>query len=78
MNKIIISTAIVAFIIGLMAAMVGYHAYIVYQLKTKVAQNEAVLGQVVNFLNQSVAAQESKIQTPPLKIQTPASTTKVK
>jgi len=58
MKKSIIVTAIVSLIVGALLVVVGYFVYVVVNMRAEVAQNTQVLGQVVNFLNQNIQAQQ--------------------
>lgn len=48
---------IIAFILGIVVAVFGFHAYFVYQLRNQVAKNTGDLVQIVNFLNQKAQPQ---------------------
>lgn len=41
----------ISFIAGILLTVFCYHAYIVYSLKSSVAQHEIVLQQIVNLIN---------------------------
>ena len=62
MKKSIIVTAIVSLIVGALLVVVGYFVYVVVNMRAQVTQNTQVLGQVVNFLNQNIQAQQ--VSTP--------------
>ncbi|MEK7555613.1 MAG: hypothetical protein AAB516_02225 [Patescibacteria group bacterium] len=56
---------IIAFILGIIVAVFGFHAYFVYQLREQVAKNTNDLVQIVNFLNQNTQTPQMPTNQPP-------------
>jgi Tfp pilus assembly protein PilE len=53
-------TIITSFIAGILLTIFVLHAYTVYQLRAQVRQHQAVIEQVVGFINQSIQAQQAQ------------------
>lgn len=51
--KNINKTTITAFVLGIIVAIFLSHAYVVYQVREVTFSNQAAIGEIVNFLNQS-------------------------
>jgi len=71
MKKIITITALTAFILGILIAVIIYCGYVIYQMNAKVDQNTKDIKAIVYFINESI----SKQNTTPVISSTMASTT---
>ena len=72
MKKTIITTAVVAFVSGVLVAMTVYFGYVILQVNVKVNQNTKDIKAIVDFINESISKQNT---TPVTTITTSSTTT---
>ena len=53
---------ITAFILGVIIALFVIHAYTVYQVRSIALQNQAAVGRIIDFINQTAAGTEVQAQ----------------
>ena len=76
MKKTIITTAVVAFVSGVLVAMTAYFGYVVYQMNVKVDKNTKDIKAIVDFINESISKQNTTpVVLPPVTTITTSSTT---